>query len=149
VAVPAFLCDRVDVQGRLRSCGHPHAAGSRAGLPLHRAPDPGLWNGAYSRQSHSRAHGNVGTHLWSGRADPGIVVLVFGRSRRAGAYDSSRARRPDYVRFVPADDLRIDAAGQARLVSLSIVIEVQNLTHRYGNRVALSGVSFAVRKGEI
>jgi ABC-2 type transport system ATP-binding protein len=29
------------------------------------------------------------------------------------------------------------------------VIEVQNLTHRYGDRVALSGVSFAVRKGEI
>jgi ABC-2 type transport system ATP-binding protein len=29
------------------------------------------------------------------------------------------------------------------------VIEVQNLTHRYGPRIALSGVSFAVGKGEI
>jgi ABC-2 type transport system ATP-binding protein len=29
------------------------------------------------------------------------------------------------------------------------VIEVQSLTHRYGDRIALSGVSFAVRKGEI
>jgi ABC-2 type transport system ATP-binding protein len=29
------------------------------------------------------------------------------------------------------------------------VIEVQNLTHRYGDRVALAGVSFDVRKGEI
>jgi ABC-2 type transport system ATP-binding protein len=29
------------------------------------------------------------------------------------------------------------------------VIEVQNLTHRYGDRVALSGVSFQVKKGEI
>jgi len=29
------------------------------------------------------------------------------------------------------------------------VIEVQNLTHRYGDRVALSGVSFQVRQGEI
>jgi ABC-2 type transport system ATP-binding protein len=29
------------------------------------------------------------------------------------------------------------------------VIQVQNLTHRYGDRVALSGVSFDVRKGEI
>jgi len=29
------------------------------------------------------------------------------------------------------------------------VIEVQNLTHRYGDRVALSNVSFEVKKGEI
>jgi len=29
------------------------------------------------------------------------------------------------------------------------VIQVQNLTHRYGDRVALSGVSFDVRKGEV
>jgi len=29
------------------------------------------------------------------------------------------------------------------------VIEVQNLTHRYGDRVALANVSFAVKKGEI
>jgi ABC-2 type transport system ATP-binding protein len=29
------------------------------------------------------------------------------------------------------------------------VIEVQNLTHRYGDRVALSDVSFDVKKGEI
>jgi len=29
------------------------------------------------------------------------------------------------------------------------VIQVQNLTHRYGDRVALSGVSFDVKKGEI
>jgi ABC-2 type transport system ATP-binding protein len=29
------------------------------------------------------------------------------------------------------------------------VIEVQNLTHRYGSRLALSGVTFAVGKGEI
>jgi len=29
------------------------------------------------------------------------------------------------------------------------VIEVQNLTHRYGDRVALSGVGFQVKKGEI
>jgi ABC-2 type transport system ATP-binding protein len=29
------------------------------------------------------------------------------------------------------------------------VIEVQNLTHRYGERVALSGVNFEVQKGEI
>jgi len=29
------------------------------------------------------------------------------------------------------------------------VIEVQNLTHRYGDRVALSGVNFTVKKGEI
>lgn len=29
------------------------------------------------------------------------------------------------------------------------MIQVQNLTHRYGDRVALSKVSFAVRKGEI
>ena len=29
------------------------------------------------------------------------------------------------------------------------MIQVQNLTHRYGNRVALSNVSFEVRKGEI
>lgn len=29
------------------------------------------------------------------------------------------------------------------------MIEVQNLTHRYGDRVALSGVSFQVQKGEI
>ncbi len=29
------------------------------------------------------------------------------------------------------------------------MIEVQNLTHRYGPRIALSGVSFAVGKGEI
>jgi len=29
------------------------------------------------------------------------------------------------------------------------VIQVQNLTHRYGDRVALSGVSFEVRQGEI
>ena len=29
------------------------------------------------------------------------------------------------------------------------MIEVQNLTHRYGDRVALSGVSFQVKKGEI
>jgi ABC-2 type transport system ATP-binding protein len=29
------------------------------------------------------------------------------------------------------------------------VIQVQNLTHRYGDRVALSNVSFEVKKGEI
>ncbi len=29
------------------------------------------------------------------------------------------------------------------------MIAVQNLTHRYGDRVALSGVSFEVKKGEI
>ena len=29
------------------------------------------------------------------------------------------------------------------------MIQVQNLTHRYGDRVALSGVSFEVKKGEI
>jgi len=29
------------------------------------------------------------------------------------------------------------------------VIQVQNLTHRYGDRVALSGVTFEVKKGEI
>jgi ABC-2 type transport system ATP-binding protein len=29
------------------------------------------------------------------------------------------------------------------------VIQVQNLTHRYGDRIALSGVSFDVKKGEI
>ena len=29
------------------------------------------------------------------------------------------------------------------------MIQVQNLTHRYGDRVALSGVSFDVRKGEV
>jgi ABC-2 type transport system ATP-binding protein len=29
------------------------------------------------------------------------------------------------------------------------VIQVENLTHRYGDRVALSGVSFEVRKGEV
>ena len=29
------------------------------------------------------------------------------------------------------------------------MIQVQNLTHRYGDRVALSNVSFEVKKGEI
>ncbi len=29
------------------------------------------------------------------------------------------------------------------------MIAVQNLTHRYGDRVALSGVNFEVKKGEI
>ena len=29
------------------------------------------------------------------------------------------------------------------------MIQVQNLTHRYGDRTALSNVSFEVRKGEI
>jgi len=29
------------------------------------------------------------------------------------------------------------------------VIQVENLTHRYGSRVALAGISFAARKGEI
>jgi len=29
------------------------------------------------------------------------------------------------------------------------VIQVQNLTHRYGDRLALSNVNFEVRKGEI
>ena len=30
-----------------------------------------------------------------------------------------------------------------------MIVSVENLTHRYGERVALSGVSFAVNNGEI
>src|SRR5579862_537563 len=72
------------------------------------------------------------------------MVSVFGRSGGSGAHAVPSPARSNDIRAVFSADLRPYAAGQARSV-----IRVQNLTHRYGDRVALSGVSFAVGKGEI
>src|SRR6202023_1676920 len=44
-----------------------------------------------------------------------------------------------------AADLRLDASRPAH----PVIVAVENLTHRYGDRVALSGVNFTVNEGEI
>ena len=72
------------------------------------------------------------------------LVLVLGRAGGSGTQSVARSWGAGNVGFVFAADLRPHAFGQARSV-----IQVQNLTHRYGDRVALSNVSFEVKKGEI
>src|SRR5207249_3916024 len=71
-------------------------------------------------------------------------VSLLRRARGAGAQHGSRARCISRVRLIPACHLRADAPRSARSV-----IQVQNLTHRYGDRTALANVSFEVKQGEI
>ena len=88
--------------------------------------------------------GMSGPHLRGGRSVARAVVLVFGRAGGVGTQSVARAWRVGDVGALSSAHLRPDALGQARSV-----IQVQNLTHRYGDRVALSNVSFEVKKGEI
>ena len=90
-----------------------------------------------------RHAGNVGPHLsWRARCCWGSGFSIRAYAWRWNAPSVARARGAGDIGFLSAADLRPHALGQARSV-----IQVQNLTHRYGDRVALSNVSFEVKTG--
>jgi energy-coupling factor transport system ATP-binding protein len=75
-----------------------------------------------------------------------LIVLEDGRITSAGIPDA--VLKDDRIRGMVLPDFSNVKKNDRPVVTSEPVISVQNLTHRYGDVQALSGVSLTIRKGE-